>query len=216
VLSEPPPVDSILRARFQPAGVGEQELARWVRATILALSRPRLRTVVKFDSWSTVDLPVVRRAFPGVPWIFVYRDPADILASQLRQRGAQMIPGLLPPELFGLDLEEAAQVPPEEYCARVLQAIMEAGIAEHERDPAQSLVANYRSLPHLVADRVMPLFGLELGAGDQTRMADVARRDAKNPVLPYALEQRPAPSPAAVEAARRWAGPVYERLEAAQ
>lgn len=215
VLSEPPPVDTILRARFRRPDVSEDEQVAWVRATILALGRRDLCTIVKFDSWSAVDLALVRRAFPDVPWIFVYRDPAEILASQLRRRGAQMIPGVLPPQLFGLDLAAAAQLAPEEYCARVLEVIMRSGLTEYQGDPGRSLVANYRSLPGLVADRVAPLFGLELDDDARARMADVAGRDAKNPAIPYTGEGRADISPAALAAVRQWAWPVYERLEAA-
>lgn len=68
VLSEPPPVDTVLRAPFS-IDVAPETLVSWLRAMILVLGAAGSgagdrRCVVKFDSWSAIDLPIVRQAFP--------------------------------------------------------------------------------------------------------------------------------------------------------
>ena len=62
---------------------------------------------VKFDSWNTLDLALIRRAFPDVPWIFLYRDPVEVIVSHMRQRGSQMIPGAFEKLMPDVDLNDA-------------------------------------------------------------------------------------------------------------
>src|SRR5215210_2699382 len=113
VLSEPPPVDHVLRARGS-----EAERVRWLRGIVSALGRPRHggeRTyVLKLDAWAVCNLATLRRAFPDVPWVFVFREPLQVLVSQFRQRGAHMVPGALEPGLFGLEREAIMRMAPEE------------------------------------------------------------------------------------------------------
>jgi hypothetical protein len=37
------------------------------------------RYLIKLDAWHIRRLPLFRAAFPDVPWIFTYRDPAEVL-----------------------------------------------------------------------------------------------------------------------------------------
>jgi hypothetical protein len=212
MLSEPPPIDTTLRTRFTLPGVSDDQLVTWVRTIVLALARPGTRPVYKFDSWTTVDLRLIRQAFPDVPWIFVYREPAEIISSQMRVRGAHMIPGALPPGLFGMEIADALGLVPEDYCGRVLAAVLAAALAERERDPGRSLVVNYRRLPAAVLDEIAPLFGL--ACPDREAVLGVAGRDAKNPSLPFNPGSKAEPSPAEADAAARWALGLYEQLEA--
>ena len=206
VLSEPLPVDQLLRS-----GAAEADRVRWLRALVAVLGRPRRGErafVLKLDAWNTCSLELVRRAFPNVPWVFLFREPVEVLASQLRQRGAHMVPGALDPALFGLDYGEIARIPPEEYCARVLAAIYRSAL-EH-RD-AQALFVDYRELPGAVFDRILEAFALECGDAELDVMRELARFDAKNPHLLFSPKERQE-SPALREAADRWVQPLYEEL----
>ncbi len=82
--------------------------------------------VVKLDCWHTLALPLFRRAFPDVPWVFLYRDPVEVLVSQMRQRGMQMVPQYLPPGFYGIADTDATM--DEDYCARVLGVICRAAL----------------------------------------------------------------------------------------
>src|SRR6185503_6473187 len=90
--------------------------------------------VVKLDTWTTIDLDVVRAAFPTVPWVFVYRDPLDILVSQMNRRGYQVIPGALSEATVGIDLATAVELPPEEYAARVMRRIGDSALTHLDHD----------------------------------------------------------------------------------
>src|SRR5579871_6250069 len=119
VLSEAPPIDRLLNLHRCDATLARERRIAQFRGLIHALSRPRhrdeRRAFIKFDSWHMLELPLILEAFPGVPWIFLYRDPIEIMVSQHRQRGTQMIPGIVDPRIFGLDLAAVAQMSPEEY-----------------------------------------------------------------------------------------------------
>ena len=211
VVSEPPPIDHVLRAR-----VPETDKLRWLRWMVSALGRPRRggerAYVLKLDAWSACSLGTVRRAFPDVPWVFLFREPEQVLASHFRQRGAHMVPGALDPGLFGLDRDSIAQMPPEEYCARVLAAICRSAL-EHRDEKA--LFLDYRELPEAVFDRVLGAFGLECDEPERARMREVACFDAKNPHLLFSADpeaRERGASRALREAADRWVRPLYDEL----
>ena len=91
VVSEPPPVDTVIRIDL-PQAVCVAAL----QAMIGALGRdtaPGGRYFIKLDSWNTAALPLFRAAFPETPWVFLYRDPAHVIASHMRMRGLQTVPG---------------------------------------------------------------------------------------------------------------------------
>jgi hypothetical protein len=206
VLSEPPPVDQVLRLH-----AAEEDRVRWLRAVVSALGRPRTGErayVLKLDAWSTRSLGTLRAAFPDVPWVFLFRDPVQVLASHLRQRGAHMVPGAIDPGLFGFEPGEVERIPPEEYCARVLASIYRAALEHRDED---ALFLDYSQLPEAVADRILPAFGLDCDEDDLARMREATGLDAKNPSLPFAPEPLPVP-PAFRDAAERWVRPVYDEL----
>ena len=208
VLSEPRPLDTILR---WPAGV--EERVRWLRLLVGALGRPAGDGgyVIKLDAWSTLALPLVRAAFPATSWIFLYRDPVEILVSQLGHRGAHMVPGALPPELFGLDREALTGLSGEEYCARVLAAICEAAL---EGEDDRAMFVEYQELLGVV-----PAIAERFACDEATDVDALAARDAKNPALPFepdAAAKQAAATPAVRAAADRFALEPYRRLEEAR
>jgi hypothetical protein len=181
VLSEPAPLDAMLRP---PVPVPEDRHISWLQALVSALGQPRLgqerHYFVKFDCWHVLALPLIRRAFPAVPFVFLYREPRQVLASHLRQRGVQTVPGLVDPRLFGIEPAAAVTMPAAEYCARVLGAICTAAA----REPGGALV-NYQQLPEAVFETILPQFGVPVTADSRTAMQEAARRSSKHPTFPF-------------------------------
>ncbi|HVG21462.1 MAG TPA: sulfotransferase [Blastocatellia bacterium] len=219
VISEAPPIDSVLRARRRDHNVTDATRADWLRWMISALGQRRSGAeeylFVKFDSWSLLDLGSIRRAFPDVPWIFVYRDPVEVMVSQLRRRGAHIVPGVLEPELLGMDYPSVLRMPPTEYCARVLALVCDAAL-EH-RDSGEAMFINYRQLPEAGWSSLPDFFHVEYAADDVDRMRRASQFNAKNPSLEFVgdgLSKNREASREVREAASRWLTPIYERLEA--
>jgi hypothetical protein len=186
VISEAAPIDAVVQARHSRPDLGDEQHAAWLRLMIGALGQPRSgeerHYVVKLDSWHTLALPLFRRAFPTTPWIFLYREPLEVLVSHLRRRGLHMVPGLMN-DVFGFTASQPTH-PPEIYCARVLERICD-GVLQHTTPGAATLV-NYRQLPAALWSDVLPHFGIGCSDADRDAMADAARYDAKQPERPFA------------------------------
>ena len=217
VASEPSPIDSILRAQAKNPSITDEQRVRWLKWMIGAIGRKRAGEkyyFIKFDSWSLLDLDLIRRAFPGVPWIFLYRRPIEVLVSQMRQRGVQMIPGAIGQILPGLDLEEILRMPPEEYCARVLARFCESAIEGASSGDAKLI--NYDQLPEAVSSSVLAHFRVNYAPEDIERLERAAQFNSKTPGLSFAPDsrtKREEASGAMTQAAEKWLDPLYDELE---
>jgi hypothetical protein len=239
VVSEAPPVDGVLGAGPSAAGVTDAQRAQWLEWMLSALGQPRepgdRNLFVKFDAWHALSLPLIRGAFPDVPWVFVYREPRQILASQLRQPGAFLIPGVLDghgstagSELLkrvfaGESLQRTFGGEPLTRAfagdtivvrvARMLQAIFEA--VQVALPNGRGLLVHYSQLPDAVPQFVARHFGLDLDSRDSAAIAERAQRDAKTPALGYEPRDEPDPAVAPGDAAlvETLAMPGFEALE---
>jgi hypothetical protein len=213
VLSEPGPVDDVLRTGWRPPLVPEAFQVDWLRAVVSALGRARggeRRLFVKFDPWHTLALSLVRRAFPEVPWLFCFRDPVEILVSQQRSTGSQFTLGPLPSQLFGLDLATAALADPEVYRATVLARLF--GAAADSLDDV-GLLVDHADLPGAL-DEVGAHFGLAPDESERAAMAAVAPFDAKHPARPFVPDgaDKQAAADDGLRAAAATVVPAYQRL----
>lgn len=218
VLSEAGPIDFVLRAQPPGGMLPEEQRLDWLRAVVAALGRrrsPRERhCFIKFDAWHILALPLIRRAFPGVPWIFLYRDPVEVLVSHRREPGGQTVPGVLDPRLFGLGPGEAMQIPPDEYAARVMGCLLRAAL-DHAGD-AHGRLVNYSELPGVMAPELLEFFGMSFGPESLARIQAAAARNAKAPA--FAFEPDSARKQCEADArlrdlAARWMQPAHDRLE---
>jgi hypothetical protein len=211
ILSEPQIVNDVLRA---PAS--DEERIRRLQLVIGALGRRRRGDerayVLKLDPWATHDLPLLRQAFPDTPWLFLSRDPAEVLVSHRRQPGMHTWPTVVPPELFGLELASASAMPFEEYGALVLGAICRHALAYRDE---RALFLDYRELPGAFFDRILDWFGIPCSAAERATMEEASRRDAKNPTRTFADDtaaKAQAITPDLRAAVDRFAQPAYEEL----
>jgi hypothetical protein len=221
VLSEPSPVDSVLRANaFNPAVTDEQR-ATWLRWLLMAYGRKRTDAerhyFVKFDSWTTLEMGLILDAFPDVPWVFLYRDPLEVMVSQMNQRGAQMIPGAIGQLLPGFTLTDIMQMQPEEYCARVLAAFCETALRHSAR--SGGLLVNYTQMPGAVTSLITGHFNVSYSGDDVTKMNAAAGFNSKAPqrnFTPDSKAKRESAGETVKNMAEKWAYPVYEQLEASR
>jgi hypothetical protein len=182
VISEAPPIDDILQAALP--GAGQVEALRSVAAALgLAGAGDETRYFIKFDAWHIHSLALIRAAFPGVPWIFVYRDPIEVLVSHLRIPGRQTIAGAMDPAILGMAVSDIGQLNRQQWCARVLGNFCRKAL-EFREDP-NGLFIDYRQLPGAVAGSIARHFGLSLSPAEENLMREAARLDAKNPSLPF-------------------------------
>jgi hypothetical protein len=212
-ISEAAPIDAMVQLGNSPG----------LAAMLAAFGRRRTGAerhhVVKLDSWHALALPqLVQAAFSvqpvrSVPWVFLYREPVEVLVSQMRRRGSQTVPELVPPGLYGI--ENAEGMGGEEYCARVLARIAAAAVGHY--GSGGGLLVNYRELPDAVWTKILPHFGIACSDGERDIMRGAARQDVKSPAYAFAgdseAKQREA-SDLIRTLAERHLGDVYRQLEA--
>ncbi len=214
VLAEPGPLNSVLGLDR----VDEATLIRVVRLLVRALGRchhgDERRLVLKCTSWNIRRRAVLAAAFPDTPWVWVQRDPVQVLASLLADPpgwlGLQTDSSRAAPR-FGLDPTTIPAMPRSEFAARALGAMLEAAAA----DPARRLCVDHADLPDAVWQRVAPHFGLETDAAAIARMIDESRFYSKDPASRVfagdAAERRPITDEMR-EAVRRFAERGYRAL----
>lgn len=220
VMSEPTPVDSILRANIFNPSITDEQRKNWLRWIMAALGRKRSgkeeRLFIKFDSWSSLDIDLILEVFPDTPWIFLYRDPLEVIVSQMKRRGAQMIPGALDMPLPGLDFHEVFNIPPEEYCARVIENICAAAL-KRAGDP-NAMFLNYSQLPGAVGSSIARHFSLDLSDDERELISSASGRNAKNPSLsfsPDVKDKQGSVTYAIRQAVDKHLANIYAQLEAA-
>jgi hypothetical protein len=180
VLAEPGPINSLLLAL--PALSDAWEPAGLLRLLVRALGRPRLgekrHFVLKLSSWNVLEWPLFRRAFPGVPMIFLQRRPDEVLASIAADPPGWLALRERPPlaaRLFGVDASALPRLTATDFAARALAAMLAA--ATELRD---TLLVDYVELPEAVWSRIIPFAGLSAGEDEIRRLREEARYDAKS------------------------------------
>ena len=215
VLSEPQPLDALLRLRGR--GVDDDTLIRWFRAMVSALAQPRggeQRLFVKFHAWHVLELPFIARAFPSVPWVFVFREPRAVLRSQIASLGAEAVLGTIDPAYVGLDVAAGYAMTSGEYAARIVAAFCEAAL--RHAGAGRSAFVEYAALPDAIFSKLLPFFGVRAGAADAARMRDAARLDTKDAGAAFRARAERADAPDEIERlAAAWLDAPYAALRAA-
>jgi hypothetical protein len=213
VLSEPLPLDQVLRAHYaSPLCVAEQEAM--VGAMVSALGQRRdtraSRLAIKLDAWNIYELPLLRRCFPGTPWLFLYRDPLEIAASHLQQPGMHMVPGLL--GASPLNLADEAPAPYEAFIARRLGRLLQTAAEQHRQ--YGGVLINYSELPMVLGGSLRAVFGLD--AAQIATALEGSGQSAKRPGQAFVADaqaKRDGASASLREAVSRWAAAPYRELE---
>jgi len=211
VVGEPGPLDSALM--FALTAGDAQFLAP--RAVLAALAQPgadATRATIKLDAWHVLAFAPLHACAPQAPWIFVYRDPVEVLVSHRRQPGRHTVPGMLPPgwldAVFSVDGDDALA----EYAARVLGAICRQMLPHV--DAAHLL--NYAELPEALAARVPRAFGLDPAEVEAAQFAAALRVHAKRPHRAFEDDRdtkRAEAGPLERSLAERYIVPHYSALE---
>lgn len=208
VVSEARVFDDILRARRD--GVDGSSRESWLRHAVAAFAdsqavAPR-RIVLKLDCWHVFEIARLRVAFPGVPLLFVHRDPLEILVSLMRRPSYSIVRDTVTPGEIGITREERDALSLVEHAAAVIGAFFREAARQREH----LVPVPYASLPSLVWSG---LPGLAFSAEEIERLRRAAEQDAKEPrraFVPDADRKRAEAAPDVREACTRWCAPAYE------
>jgi len=199
------------------AGLPAETIATRLRGFLRAharLARPG-RCFVKFDCDHLFHFELISQSFPSVPWIFLYRDPLEVVVSHARQRGLPMVPA--PGEMAkweGFGRRPMAELV-DEYAAWKIGLICDAAAGAYR--PGTSLLVNYRDLITRLHVDILPFFRISPNTAERERIEASLQRDAKHPETdfqPDAANKQRAATPLQQAATERWARPAYARLAA--
>lgn len=213
VLSEPEPVDSVLQ--WPAFGSGS---AQTLRAVLYGLGQPRRASdrslFLKTDCWHMVHIARLLEAFPGTPWIFLYRNPVEVLVSHRQMPGWQLVPGSM--GCHGLQAPPEVMNRPLAHGAWILSVILDEARLAMSRH-ANGLLVNYSELPHALETTLAAHFGLTQDVLECADLRAVAGRHAKQPheaFRPDAATRRVSADEEVLSLAQRWLETPYRRLEA--
>jgi hypothetical protein len=175
-----------------------------------------LPPLIKLTSWNVLFFDIVRTAFPETPWLFLYRDSVEMLASHAH-RAARWLGN----DEFLASLSRVNRLPAvdglagEQRCAALLAAY---GRAALHASPKASNFLNYNQLPSALMTDVPARFGLAPSMMQRDRIADASRiysKDAsRQRVFDPLAERRTRPVTDAVrEADLQYTRSVYDALE---
>jgi hypothetical protein len=185
VVVEPRPLNQLLVSPFRLSH--PDDWGAWMVGLVAALGQPRKPShehyFLKFTSHNILQLNLIRHIFPDVPWLFIYRDPVDVMLSNLEwpARWSQIHEN--PPaglNIFGIAPERLRAMSQAAFFAEVLRAFCEAALAA---GPGRRAFVNYTQLTPQAIAGVADFFGVgeEIKVLPPERLRDVFMVDAKDP-----------------------------------
>ena len=164
----PPPVTALRICGDDMDRCTIDQAAAVVRDTLYLMSRTNdpqeQRAFFKIQSVGSRHIHVFRHAFPTTPWIFVYRDPVQVMMSHLAYgyRKANCLRSLHQPPTTTQQLikdhgyKSPSQLAPEEFCAAHLATITESALHNLQSDSLHGHAVNYEQLPKALYKHILP------------------------------------------------------------
>jgi len=149
-----------------------------------------------------------------VPWVFVYRDPVEVMVSNLRSPSLLVTRGILGPDFLNFDGSLVAGMDDGEYAARVLGIVAETA-AQHAVTAGGKPI-EYSQLPDIVWGDLRRHFGIEFTPQEVDQLKQVATFDAKKPERRFENDTEAKNREATGHIrhlAAQWIAPHYARLE---
>jgi len=186
----------------------------------------------KFQSITVPAMTVLAEAFPTTPFIFVYREPVQVMMSHFKNgngRSAPCVREHVRPRketaaILGMSQKDAQGSSSESYCAAHLSMLCEAALEADAKWGNRALMVDYNSLPGALVAHVVPKhFHVDVSLEDQRRMVATSKVYSKARVVAKragewagdSAQKEKAASAAVKAAAAELMEPRYNKLVAA-
>jgi hypothetical protein len=168
-----------------------EQAARILQDTMYMMSRTNdpteERVFFKFQSVTSKAIPVFKMAFPDVAWMYVYRDPVQVMMSHVKDDPklkhavcTRSMRGRPPTDLLEIAKRQGRHLKDlerEEYCAAHLASLTESAV-NNLNDMA--IPVNYDKLPDMLWQTIMPkIFGRDLTQKEIDRMSEISHDYSK-------------------------------------
>jgi hypothetical protein len=223
VLSEANAIDKLI-ARFitdADNAVKEALYSVFLRGVVHALAQRRSANArhlfIKFACCSFAQLERIKRIWPNVPWLFLYRDPVETIVSNIND----VPPWLLDSDrrvlasITGATPGEIAEMSLEELCARTIGSLYSTA---YDLANGNSMLLNYKQLSVPVIASVLNFFKVSPSTEELetiARTSGVYSKEASGTrafVADIDVKQKLA-SALVREMSERWASEPYRLLE---
>jgi Flp pilus assembly protein TadD len=222
-IAEPEPMLTLLwpsaEQRWPYAGAEwEVEVRKLLLGCLAAFGQRRRgderRLFVKFSNWNVVAMDLLKELWPDVPCVFMYRDPLEVVASNV-EKLPPWYTTPLPPEFFGLNAAETAAMSAEEYISRVVGLTCKAAAQSFD---ARTLLLNYQDFNADGMRQVFRFFGIADSEIDESRLRASLKiyakdAEAKTTFVPDGDAKRHSASPLVHEMVLKYAAEPYAELE---
>ena len=224
VLSEANAIDKLV-ARFitdaAEGGVKESLYSVFLRGVVQVLSQRRTgkeqHLFIKFACCSFAQIERIRRIWPNVPWLFLYRDPVETIVSNVRDVPPWLVDDdrRVLASITGRSPAEVAEMNLEELCARTIGSFFSTA---HGLANDNGILLNYTQLSLPVISRVLSFFKASPSTKELETIACASQAYSKEAsgkktfVADTDAKQKLA-SVAVREAAAKWAIEPYQLLE---
>jgi len=181
VYSEPSVPAAVIHA-CDNAGCSEETTVSLLRMAILAMGRSHVHDhfFIKFSSSLVVHMDLFLKAFPETPWVFIYRDPVEIMVSNFMRgkgngpcvRAKNKAPEAVQ-AILGTDRKGASKVSDEEYCAAHLTMLCQAALEQMQAEGSKGQAVAYEALVADMMHVVIPgHFGVSMNKEETARMTE--------------------------------------------
>lgn len=222
VISEPNATNSILTLPSDqfPESVKIELFQGAVNAFAQSALPQEKKYFIKFTSWNVLQLPFIKKAFPDVPWLFLYRHPVEIIVSLLQTPTGWLSnkkDSHFAKQLLGADVSdiEINQMSDAEYSARVLANFCQTALQEMD---AKALVVNYNQLSEPCLRDMLTFFQIEASEDEIATMAQALNYYSKDAIQNKAFQDDSAAKQKQASAeihhlSEKWAMAPYRKLE---
>jgi len=136
------------------------------------------RQYFKMQSIAIEKINVLTLAFPNTPWIFLYRDPIQVMMSYFKngdKSNSLCLRGYHNRERSSSSIvTESNDMSKEEFCAATLASFCEGVIRHHEMTGTGRFI-NYNSLKDILIGTILPEdFGVIVGKKELERIEQVS------------------------------------------
>jgi hypothetical protein len=191
-LAEVPFFDDILRLRYKNNNYSEEDIDNLLKASLKFYGQDRSgkekHLFIKTDSWHILFYKQLRKLYPDVPFILLYRSPDEVLNSHTKLRGVQAVPGLIEPELFGFEAEGISNLSLNEYTVEVLECYLKIYLKVAENDKLNLLV-NYSEGIMPIMNKIASFSNVAISEADLHKMQERSGYHSKHPSKVFSEEQ---------------------------
>jgi hypothetical protein len=222
VVAEPPVLDKLISRFFtdtDETGAKELFYSVLLKCAVSALGQRRSGNerhyFIKFGAASILQFHRIRRIWPTVPALFLYRDPVEVIVSNLQNIPEWMTIESNPKTsaaIIGVREKDLTSLSPEEFCARALGRFYAA--AESAQDE-NSWLCNYDKLSADTLLQLMKFFRVAITQEEADRIRQKASLYSKDFSRTFRADRdlkRANASEHVKDLAKQWALLPYQRL----